>query len=234
MPGHRNGTKKRKSCSSHGGTRKQRGGFGFLKKLTKKATDKITEAAKAAPVLASTIVPTNVSRKGLMDDLEKKKKAALSVINSHRQNAINATQNKKKQIAEKLGKMAAHHEKKADEGHIISYGTPGEPDFSQESSWIKGQKSRMHNHIAKVATKVGMSVHREAFNKGFTGANQEPLTKGGKRKHKRKSNKHKHKKRHATKKRGHKKHGHKKRHATKKRGHKKRKQRGGNCGCELS
>ncbi len=46
MPGH--GTRKnKKSCGSHGGTRKQRGGFGFLKKLAKKASEKILKAKTA-------------------------------------------------------------------------------------------------------------------------------------------------------------------------------------------
>ena len=176
MPGH--GTRKRKSCGSHGGTRKQRGGFfGVLKK---KAADKIAAAKTAIAahpigqklnskvaghITAAKAAAAAVAAHPHAVSVKNKINAGIASLTQIKNNAMTrVTPQLKSQAGDALGKLHSnltvlHKEAKANMSNVMSK--------------MGGRKKR--GHKKRHATK--------------------------KHGHK----KHGHKKRHATKKRGHKK-----------------------------
>ena len=224
MPGHRNGTKKRRSCSSHGGTRKQKGGFGFLKKLNAAASKLKTAAEATLPKTVTnaaiaahekTMGHINAAHNAITNNKHFKK--ALEVGNAHAQKAVEHLE-----TAKSLAGNLHNQLKESEIGQKVT------GQMQDTHAAMKGAMGKAAARTASLSTTL--KDHSEALQKK---AQLMMASKSGGRK------KRGHKKRHATKKRGHKKRhatkkrGHKKRHATKKRGHKKRKQRGGKCGCEM-
>ncbi len=210
MPGH--GTRKRKSCGSHGGTRKQRGGF-LLKR--------IGALAKKMKPLGNTVTKQ-------MQEAHRKTMGHVDNLLTHMKNAGN---NKHVLAAKKNLEKARDHGLRLHE----------ELKQTQVGKQVTGNMRNLHEKMSDGISQAHQNL-RLAVRSGATHASNaasrvgahntanrllKVATMGGRKKRG-------HKKRHATKKRGHKKHGHKKhghkkRHATKKHGHKKRKQRGGAC-----
>ena len=212
MPGH--GTRKRKSCGSRGGTRKQRGGFfGALKKAAKNAADKAAELKKAASKQLDNQMNKNPGIKSMAQGVTAT--ASRMATSQHAQAVkkhLNDAHQSLKSMSSAATAGAASAARTAARTSLSAAISKYEMLFPEDRATLEKMKSLL--------------AHR-ALNPN-AGAQGAIMSKMGGRK------KRGHKKRHATKKRGHKKHGHKKRHATKKRGHKKRKQRGGNCGCDLA
>lgn len=201
---------KKKTCSSYGGTRKQRGGlFGKLKGLVSKANQKLDAAQSAIAnhslteklttatakkvteaKAAAAAVANHPQVRNLSEFAANKINAGVAILSQHKQNMMESkvTQGLKDKATKHLDNLKKH----VDNAHTIV-------------------KNKVQTVCKSVAPKPNADEGIE-------------MTKMGGRKKKRG-----HKKRHATKKRGHKKRGHKKSH--KKRGHKKhrgsRKRRGG-------
>ena len=209
MPGH--GTRKnKKSCGSHGGTRKQRGGlFGVLKSLANKANKNLAAATTA---IAEHPIGQKLSKSAAKHITAAQSAARTLAAHPHVQKLsgsvrsnLNAGVNKLRTLHKQAKNKIMTNDLKKKIG--VHLGT------------LQDHVAVAAAHASNAASHIGL--HNTA----------KLATMGGRKKRG-------HKKRHATKKHGHKKHGHKKhghkkRHATKKRGHKKRKQRGGKCGCEL-
>ena len=207
MPGY--GTRKnKKSCCSHGGTRKQRGGF-FLKRMG-------ALAKKMQKGLGNTVT----------EQMQKAHEKTMGHVNAGLAAIQNAGNNEHVLAAKKNLEKARDHglelHKKLKATQVGQQVTSNmrvlhgkmQRGIAQAHQNLKNSLRIGATHASNAASHIGL--HNTA--KGL----QKVATMGGRKKRG-------HKKRHATKKRGHKKHGHKKRHATKKRGHKKRKQRGGKC-----
>ena len=180
MPGH--GTRKnKKSCGSHGGTRKQRGGFGFLKNLAKKASEKITKAKTA---IAAHPMGEKLNAKVAKHITAAKAAAAAVAAHPHAvsvKNKMNAGIASLTQIKD----QAMSH-----------------PITQQVKSQVGQHLDKLHSHVTDVhnMAKAKMSnVMSKMGGRKKRGHKKRHATK--KRGHK----KHGHKKRHATKKRGHKK-----------------------------
>ena len=208
MPGH--GTRKRKSCSSHGGTRKQRGGlFGVLKSLANKA-NKNLKAARTA--IEEHPIGQKLSKSAAKHITAAQSAARTLAAHPHVQKLSGSVRSN---LNAGVNKLRTLHKQ------------------AKNSNMTNDLKKKIGVHLGTLQDHVAVAAAHASNAASHIGLHNtaKVATMGGRKKRG-------HKKRHATKKHGHKKHGHKKhghkkRHATKKRGHKKRKQRGGKCGCEL-
>ena len=209
MPRHRNGTQKGRSCSSHGGTRKQRGG---LLAAFKKAASSLQKKAASLNKTVNARIINHVQKNPNLA-----KHAA--IVNGHLNTAKNNIAAMSRATTKAAHSAAARAAKNALYNAIRVY----ERFFPNDEKTL--------NAMLRLLEHPALHPNQEPA------PHIDSHLQGGRKKHGHK--KRAHKKRHATKKRAHKKrhatkkHGHKKRHATKKRGHKKRKQRGGKCGCEM-
>ena len=179
MPGH--GTRKRKSCGSHGGTRKQRGGFGFLKKLAKKANEKIA-AAKSA--IKEHPVGKTLSQSAAKHITAAKAAAGALAAHPHVQSLSQSATNK---INAGIAGLTVH--KNTLMNHPMTQDL--KKKVGQHLNTLQGHVDAAHS---MVKSKMGMGMQAKMGGRKKRGHKKRHATK-----------KRGHKKRHATKKRGHKK-----------------------------
>ena len=179
MPGH--GTKKRKSCGSRGGTRKQRGGFGFLNKLAKNAKKNFA-AAKSA--IKEHPVGKTLSQSAAKHITAAKAAAGALAAHPHVQSLSQSARDK---IDAGVAGLTVHMD------------TLKKHPITKDLKKKVGQHlNTLQEHVeaahSTVKSKMGMGMQAKMGGRKKRGHKKRHATK-----------KHGHKKRHATKKRGHKK-----------------------------
>ena len=219
------GTKKRRTCGSKGGTRKQRGGFPFsLTGLKSKAAGLVTKVGEVRNHVENKINDHLEQNPTLQSGLSSAQEAAAGITKG----AVSAvTRMRQSQHAKDIREHfdLAHKAVK----DMAGAATAGAASAARTAARASLSAAISKYEMLFPEDKATLDKMQSLIDHGPLNPNagaQLGTTMGGRKRRG-------HKKRHATKKRGHKKshkkRGHKKRHATKKRGHKKRKHRGGKC-----